>query len=378
MTPRLPTITPKQIVAAAACKRYALGRWKRMSVCRGGMYAFARCLAVVGMCLSAGCAMLQEGGCEQESAGVFRDYFAKKLEPKNCVLHGAGQSPKAFDEYSADMGESHQPMIYMFYLGACAKPEQIAGRMTDLKSRLEGFGHFIIPQIGLHLCAGGEPSEARIAQGEYDTSIDAFCVALKELNRPAFVRIGYEFNGSWNGYKPETYIAAWKRIVNAMRAHQLDEVATVWCYCTDLRTLESIMDWYPGDDWVDWWGIDLFSAGDFASADTVKFMRLAREHGFPVMIGESTPRYVGVLEGERSWNTWFAPYFDFILRNPNLKAFCYINWNWADYPRWHNWGDARIRQNGEVLARYRQAISDPIFAHAREESAARKLFRVDY
>lgn len=138
------------------------------------------------------------------------------------------------------------------------------------------------------------------------------------------------------------------------------------------------MDWYPGDDWVDWWGIDLFSAGDFASADTVKFMRLAREHGFPVMIGESTPRYVGVLEGERSWNTWFAPYFDFILRNPNLKAFCYINWNWADYPRWHNWGDARIRQNGEVLARYRQAISDPIFAHAREESAARKLFRVDY
>lgn len=82
----------------------------------------------------------------------------------------------------------------------------------------------------------------------------------KALGRPAFVRIGYEFNGRWNGYVPETYIPAWRRVVAAMRAHRLDDVAAVWCYASDIRNLPDLMDWYPGDEWVDWWSIDLLAA----------------------------------------------------------------------------------------------------------------------
>src|ERR1700693_6422639 len=34
---------------------------------------------------------------------------------------------------------------------------------------------------------------------------------------PSFMRIGYEFDGEWNAYEPEAYVAAWRRIVEIFR-----------------------------------------------------------------------------------------------------------------------------------------------------------------
>ncbi len=38
----------------------------------------------------------------------------------------------------------------------------------------------------------------------------------------------------------------------------------------------------------------------------------AKARGRSVMLGESTPRFVGVLGGAVSWDAWFAPYFQMI------------------------------------------------------------------
>ena len=35
-------------------------------------------------------------------------------------------------------------------------------------------------------------------------------------------------------------------------------VATVWDYSTDAQDL-NYMQWYPGDTYVDWWGVNIFS-----------------------------------------------------------------------------------------------------------------------
>src|SRR5260370_24453913 len=61
-------------------------------------------------------------------------------------------------------------------------------------------------------------------------------------------------------------------------------------------------------------------------------MHDALHHGYPVMIGESTTRWVGGVQGgEETWRTWFDPYFTFIRTWPTVKAFCYISWNWEQY-----------------------------------------------
>jgi hypothetical protein len=217
--------------------------------------------------------------------------------------------------------------------------------------------------------------EHLVAEGHYDHAIAAFCAGLKTLSRPAFVRVGFEFNGRWNGYQPGTYIQAWRRIATAIREHGLDNVATVWCYASDIRNLPNLMDWYPGDEWVDWWGIDLFLNEHFWLADTEKFMSLSIQHGFPVMIGESAPRAIGVLDGETSWQRWFAPYFGFMRRWKNVKAFCYIAWDWAAYPKYHDWGDGRLWRNDVVAQHWRETLADPVFIHRNSAARIRRRLR---
>ena len=55
--------------------------------------------------------------------------------------------------------------------------------------------------------------EGEIARGELDSLVRALGTWIKSLGqRPVFLRIGYEFAGSWNHYNQEEYIAAYRRI----------------------------------------------------------------------------------------------------------------------------------------------------------------------
>lgn len=161
--------------------------------------------------------------------------------------------------------------------------------------------------------------------------------------------------------------------MQALRKNKLDRVAAVWCYTPDSQN-KNYMDFYPGDEYVDWWAIDLFGAGHFAAADALAFVRDAKTHRFPVMITESTPRGVGVLDGAASWDGWFAPYFKFMRDNPQVKGFCYINWDWTDRPlRWNN---GRIGANPVVLERFRKELSDGRYINGTDAKSMNALLGV--
>jgi hypothetical protein len=134
--------------------------------------------------------------------------------------------------------------------------------------------------------------------------------------------------------------------------------------------LGDVMKYYPGDEWVDWWAVDIFQTHDIGKSKPI--IGEAHKHGKPMMIGESTPHSVGVLEGEESWEKWFVPYFELIRTSPGIKAFCYINWNWAKYPQWEDWGDARLQQNNVVLDLYRKEMSIQLYQHASTKQAFEK------
>jgi len=131
------------------------------------------------------------------------------------------------------------------------------------------------------------------------------------------------------------------------------------------------MPFYPGDDVVDWWGINPFSVEDLSHTTMLSFLNDAEQHQKPVMIGESTPRYVGVLQEEVSWNAWFKPYFELIHAHSGLKMFCYINFNWADFQQWSDWGDCRLEKNAVVAGHYNDELKATPYLHASGESAFR-------
>lgn len=313
------------------------------------------------------------GHCQSTNGYEERLFFKAKFEPEDHVFSGAGQSPEAFEHYVNNL-EDAKPVIYMTYVGLKNRNlrEWVEKKDHDIKQ----YPWQIVPQIGLSMTSDGNPEqhyENKVAAGEYDEQIEALCLALKDWEVPIFLRIGYEFNGQWNGYEPETYKKAFVRVVEALRRNKAENVAVVWCFATDGQA--AFMPFYPGDDYVDWWAIDLFAETHFKDPKTTSFLDSALLYKKPVMIGESTPRRVGVQDGEESWERWFAPYFELIRSSPHIKAFSYINRDWAAYPQWSDWGDGRIETNEVVLRKFREEMDKPLYMHGDDKRALKKIFK---
>ena len=296
-----------------------------------------------------------------------RANYGAKFEPQDTILHGAGQTYSteplnhAFETYGTLLGDDRYPVVFMDY-NSITSPQSF---YDTLRVRLDAIqadtGKYVVPQIGLYIpsAAGSTPSAAQLEQ---------LSSGLKSLNRPVFLRIGYEFNGVWYDpmYNPTDFVNYYKAIVDKLRADDAP-VANVWCpypgYSSYYGSWNYLSGFYPGDEYVDWWGMDTFSSSDLIAQASLQFLSQADAHNKPVMIGEATPRYVGA-DDEPDWQTWFEPYFDMIADNPGIKAMTYIDWDWSQ-SQWSDWGDARLETgNSTVRNRYLAEMSNPIYAHA--------------
>jgi len=302
-----------------------------------------------------------------------RGNYNAKLEIKDKIIHGAGQSNhKEYMDYFNAMPDNAKPLIYMCYVNIkyYFSAETFIKKLKDLLIFYENKNIYIIPQIGLEMTLIEKPEmhyEDEVAEGKHDEWLEKFCVLFKELQRPAFVRIGYEFNGSWNGYNPVTYKKAFKKVTDKFRKHKLD-IATVWCAAPPLG---EYMQYYPGDEYVDWWSVNVFGENDILSNEVDVFMKRALKHNKPVIIGESTPVNIGVLKGKESWDRWYSKYFKLMRKHKNLKAFSYINCDWSK-THWSNWGDSRIEKNKYVQSRYIEEVSNPVFFNGTDEKSYKK------
>ncbi len=300
--------------------------------------------------------------------------FKAKLEPKDLVLPGIGQARKSdFDIYLSTFGPNLKPVIYMDYVGL-----DNIGKLNKLMSVWNSYDFGVVPQLGLAMTHDGKPElryEHKVVAGEFDNQIDTLCALLNKWDKPIFIRVGYEFNGFWNGYKAPDFVEAWKKVAMAIRkADTKNQVALVWCFAVD-GDEDDYMKFYPGDDWVDWWSIDVFGTWHFARPETQAFIDDALKHKKPVMIGESTPRRMPVQKGEEAWRRWFIPYFNLVRDNPHVKSFCYINWNWKGTP-WDDWGDGRLHDNSIIKAHWKQEMSDAAYMKAESPKQVKKLLRV--
>ncbi len=286
------------------------------------------------------------------------DYKAK-FEPKgNKVIHGAGQSFKRFREYWTAVKEN-KPLIFMTYF----KFVEIDKWIEKTKKALEEYPNLIL-QIGLKMQKDSKDITKEISEGKYDRELDKLIETIKEIKNPVFIRIGYEFD--WpDRFKPKSFVKAWRYTVDYYRKKQINNIATVWCSCP-FPGSSPVEPFYPGDNYVDWFGIDVFSKKNFENDKYLpvkNFLKLAKKHKKPVMIGESTPARVGVDKGKESWDEWFKPYFEWIRKHPNIKAFCYINWDWKEDYNKPEWLNAKIQDNEIVRKNFVKELSKPNYLH---------------
>ena len=298
-----------------------------------------------------------------------RAYYGARFEPVGKILHGAGQTSsdpqanQAFDNYGLLLGPNRYPLVFMAYTSATSS----SSRYTAIRDRMNGIqaatGKYVVVQIGFYIPPDSMPPD------EDDPVFQEMCDNLKLIGRPLFMRIGYEFNGTWYSpmYQPDSYKAWFRRVTDKLREHDVP-AATVWCaypgYSSYYGSWDYLDDFYPGDEYVDWWGIDLFSPSDLTNAQTTTFLDKAEEYGKPVLIGEATPTGVGADDAD-DWGRWFAPFFDLIRTRPGIKAHAYINYDWYLYPSLSTWGDARLETADPYLrSGYVEEMTSPLYMHA--------------
>jgi hypothetical protein len=208
-----------------------------------------------------------------------------------------------------------------------------------------------------------------IAAGVYDPYIRRSAEAAAAWGHPLFLRFAHEMNGGWypwgrgnNGNTPTLYKQAWRHIVGIFEAAGADNVKWVWCPNENSNGRFPFRQYYPGDRWVDWVGLDGFN-----------WEISARWHSFDEMFASSYDSLVELTEKPvmivetGSWETggdkaeWVANALERELpRFEHIRALLW--WN-VDDPR----GDLRVDSSPAALAALRRGLEAPIYAATRQE-----------
>lgn len=209
--------------------------------------------------------------------------------------------------------------------------------------------------------------EDKVADGSRDHLIAEFVKFIADHpEHPFLIRIGYEFDGSWNGYDPENLKKAFRRIVDALRAAKLKNFAIVMG-STGSEPKGKWEEYWPGDDYVDWVGFSYWGQAENEGSHALAF---ARKVGKPVFIAESTPRGNFFDKGnhEEIWKTWFEKYFKYINDNIDvIRAVSYINADWDAQDMWDGWGQTRIETAPLIKTRWLEKMAEPRFVNADDK-----------
>jgi mannan endo-1,4-beta-mannosidase len=108
-------------------------------------------------------------------------------------------------------------------------------------------------------------SVGAIASGKYDPYLSQYAESVRAYHHPVILSFGHEMNGDWYtwGYKktsPRVFVAAWRHIVNLFRVLGAQNVTWLWTVNiindTQRGKIPSPTQWWPGDSYVNWVGID--------------------------------------------------------------------------------------------------------------------------
>ena len=192
-----------------------------------------------------------------------------------------------------------------------------------------------------------------IIQGKYDDFLRRNARKIAEVKIPVMIRFAHEMNGNWYTWSgqhngagetkgfgdsnvpdgPERYIAAYQRVVDLFREEGATNVLWVWAVNNTSVPDEGwndMLNYYPGNDYVDWVGIDGYNWGttrayggwmDFRSLFGPSYEKLTRAiPDKPLIIAEFASAETG---GDKS--AWITDCFAEMKKHNRIKAFVWFN-----------------------------------------------------
>ena len=230
-----------------------------------------------------------------------------------------------------------------------------------------------------------EPS-AGLASVKEDTYLIEFAKAAAEADVPIFLRYASEMNGTWVKWhgNPKQYIEKFRLVHDVMEKYA-PNVAMVFSPSSDPK--QNIAEYYPGDDYVDWVGLSMYSVkffnGDASQpADNVNPLDLL-DYVYelyadkkPIMISEFAATHfskAGNTDATKFSVTKLSMLYNGIkLKYPRVKA---VHWFSLNTLKTAHSADRMLNnfsltENKNVLTAYSKAVSDPYFLSTVKENTS--------
>lgn len=207
------------------------------------------------------------------------------------------------------------------------------------------------------LVSWGGTDTRSIVAGQYDDLIRARARAVKRLRKPILLMWRGEMdrpNLQAEIWSPQDYIAAWRHIRRIFDEEGARNVGWVWCPTAQGFTDNRAQAYYPGDNQVDWIGVDAYpDEGDSPSFGkvTAAFLKWAQGHDKPIVIGE----YGADRRNAKAQTAWVRGAWQTIRAHPRIHAATYfdeddVDKNGAPYKYSMRGNPAALRAFGRVLA----------------------------
>ena len=200
-----------------------------------------------------------------------------------------------------------------------------------------------------------------VVDGRYDEMLTARGEEAGELAAPVLLDLAAEMNEEegWGGHDPELYVAAYRHVHDLVSAAADGNVVWVWApNNTDSAGSPGALEYYPGDEYVDWTGIDGYNWGtsepgftwqSFAEVFGPLYEQLA-ELGKPVIIGETASDEVGGSKPD-----WIADVVPTLQADfPAVRAVV-----WFDVDKERDW---RVGSSPATQAAFRAMATDAYLA----------------
>jgi hypothetical protein len=254
--------------------------------------------------------------------------------------------------------------------------EQLLGRRWVIDHRFYSYEDWIndrtrwdIAQKKIPLVTW-EPHENldEIIAGQHDEVFHQRARGARDLGVEMFLRWGHEMNGNWypwaganNGKEagPAKYIAAYRHVHDLFVADGASNVVWVWCPLVADVPAEPWNHWrnyYPGDDYVDWIGLDSYNWGTSSSCCTWQtFGELSTDlyddyaGRKPLILAETSSAEVG---GDK------AAWIDDLHQQLKTRFSAIRAVVWFDINKETDW---RIASSARTLAAYQSMALDPFF-----------------
>jgi beta-mannanase len=174
-----------------------------------------------------------------------------------------------------------------------------------------------------------------VLSGSDNAYLAAQAKALAAYGKPVFIRLDWEMNGNWypewssGSVSPSTYIESWRYIREYFWLEGAFNVSFVWCPNVGDPEGTPAYDWYPGDAYVDWVGLDAYPQSHLAGLGLLSgndgldsMAEQAASHNKPLMLAEWAP---SDLSSDVALP--FDQIFQWALKYPDtVKALVYFNY----------------------------------------------------